>query len=235
MQVETMSMDPRIAAIHYKDYRKKVREHREARIKEAEQLRNEGNQKRRQSAKLISLIEKEDTIMMMSYREMAKGARILNVATVIANAGLNKEQRLPNLALARADWKWCWLGFHSNHLCFSRDSWVRTGWGSKLWLEPKNVNPFSRDILGAELTDAQWRERNNFPKVSARAVVPTIPAFLRPEKALGEYHILFDAKWEKAAPPDPLLLKHISGHMYSVVAQWDLTPIEKAVLEGRFS
>jgi hypothetical protein len=30
-------------------------------------------------------------------------------------------------------------------------------------------------------------------------------------------------------------LKHISGPMYSVITQWDLTPVERAVLEGRIT
>jgi hypothetical protein len=236
MQVETMSMDPRIAAIHYKDYRKKVRAHREARMKEAERIRNEGNQKRRESAKLITQIEREDTIMMASYREMAKGARIINVATVMRNAGLNKHQKLPNLAIARASWEWCHILFELNQLCFSKHSHARHSWsGERRFLEPKNLETFARDLFGSELSNSHWRNQNGFPDVRGKAAVPAIPAYLRPEGDLENYHILFEAKWEKVAPPDPILLKKIDGNMYTVVAQWDLTDIEKAVLEGRFS
>lgn len=36
----------------------------------------------------------------------------------------------------------------------------------------------------------------------------------------------------KEAPVDPALLKHIGGDLYAVVATWDLTDLERAVLDG---
>lgn len=242
MEVQMLSMDPRIAAIHYKDYRKKVRQHREERLKKAISLNTEGNQLRRQSAKDISLIEKEDVIMMASYREMAKGQRILNVANAIRGAGLCSEKFLPKLAIARANWEHCHLRFDNgsvNNVVFSAEAWVQTTWRSdanRRYLAPKRVIPFLSSIFGAELTNAEWRKGRNLPVADKqRAAVPAIPAHLRPAGDLEEFFILFEAEWDKHAPPDPLLLKHVGGHMYSVLAQWDLTDVEKAVLEGRFA
>ena len=34
---------------------------------------------------------------------------------------------------------------------------------------------------------------------------------------------------------DPILLRHIAGHMYAVLAQWDLTPLERSVIEKRIT
>ena len=237
MNVETIQMDPRIASIHYKDYRKKVREMKVQRVAEARAQITEGNKKRVAAYRQLTQMEKEDIIMMESYRAMAKGQRILNVANAIRGAGLCKEKRLPVLALARANWQYCYLKQERNRLCFSADNWISTTWsGQRIFREPKKVNPFRMDLLGAELTNEEWRKQQGLPAMNnQRAVVPAIPAYLRPAGNLEDYHVLFEAKWEKCAPPDPILLKHISGHMYSVLAQWDLTDVEKAVLEGRFA
>lgn len=242
MQVEFISMDPRIANIHYKDYRKKVRQHRAEREAKARAEITEGNKRRVAAYKTISQLEKEDMIAMESYRAMAQGHRIINVANAIRGAGLNPTQRLPVLALARCHWEYCYVRIDDAHnqLLFSKDNWVRRAWRSnaaKPFEDMKAQVAFSRDLLGAELTDANWRKNNNFPSMGGgvRAAVPAVPAHLRPAGDLSEYHILFEAKWEKHAPPDPLLLKHVAGQMYVVLAQWDLTPIEKAVLEGRFA
>lgn len=67
-----------------------------------------------------------------------------------------------------------------------------------------------------------------------RALVPPIPPRFRPEK-LCDYHVLWEAEWQKAPPVDPILLKKVSDNVYCVLAQWDLSPIERAVLEGRFT
>lgn len=240
MNVETISMDPRIAAIHWKDYRKKVRQHKAEREAKARSEITEGNKRRVAAYKTISQLEKEDTVAMESYRAMAQGHRIINVGNAIRGAGLNKEQRLPILAIARCHWNYCHVQIDHRELVFSKDNWVRRSWRSnaaKPFEDMKAQVSFDRDLLGAELTDVSWRNNNRFPSMGggARAAVPTVPAHLRPAGDLSEYHILFEAKWEKCAPPDPLLLKHVAGQMYVVLAQWDLTPIEKAVLEGRFA
>jgi len=243
MEVQAISMDPRIAAIHFKDYRKKVREARTARVTALKGEITDGNKKRVNAYKNLSLLEKEDIVTMESYRAMAKGHRIINVANAIRGAGLCTEKQLPVLAIARANWENCHLRFDTNSgfnsVVFSQDPWLNTNWRSnaaKRFIDPKRVIPFLSSIFGAELTNAEWRKGRSLPVANTqRAVVPTIPVHLRPAGDLSEYFILFEAEWDKHAPPDPLLLKHVAGHMYSVLAQWDLTDVEKAVLEGRFA
>lgn len=41
--------------------------------------------------------------------------------------------------------------------------------------------------------------------------------------------------WQPVPPTDPLLLRHLHGDLYAVLAAWDLTPLERAVLAGRFA
>jgi hypothetical protein len=68
--------------------------------------------------------------------------------------------------------------------------------------------------------------------VNASAVVPIVPPQYRPKFKLSNYHILWEADW-KRVPVDPILLKHLGGSLYAVLASWDLTEIEQAVLRGR--
>ena len=41
------------------------------------------------------------------------------------------------------------------------------------------------------------------------------------------------AEWQPRAPVDPILLSQVNATLFAVVAQWDLTPLEQRVLEGR--
>ena len=67
-----------------------------------------------------------------------------------------------------------------------------------------------------------------------RALVPTVPPRLRPAGNLDSYHVLFEPEWQgDPEPADPALLKHIGGDLWAVVATWDLTPLEAAVLGQR--
>lgn len=222
MDVETITMDPRIAAIHYKDYRKKVREQKAARVAEARRK--------------LTLIETEDQTALGVYRALSKGARILNVASAIRGAGLDPKQRLPVLAIARAHWGHVKLEIDHNRLCFGNGAWLSWSYRSERHTNTKDLIAFGQDLLGAEVTNAAWRRENRFPRLEEhRAQVPSVPVHLRPAGHLEDYCILFDAKWEQVAPPDPILLRHVAGPMYTVLAQWDLSPVEKAVLEGRFA
>lgn len=240
MQVTTMQLDSRIAAIHYKDYRKKVRAHRAARLAKANQDVVEGGKRFRAGRIAKSLLEKEDETLMETYRVMAQGQRVINVLSVLRESGLNKE-KLPKLALAGAHWKQCYLTWSTGNggrFEFSRERWgATTGYrqrGRGEYLD--GASGFPLRVFGAELQNQEWRKGQGLPQLPIEAEVPSIPAALRPAGDLKEYSILWEAVWKKtAAPLDPLLLRHVHGYMYSVVAQWDLTDIERAVLEGRIT
>ena len=64
-------------------------------------------------------------------------------------------------------------------------------------------------------------------------MVPIVPPQLRPHWGLHNYHILWEADWQKVPPRDPALLERIGGDLYAVLAVWDLTELERAVLAMR--
>jgi hypothetical protein len=59
--------------------------------------------------------------------------------------------------------------------------------------------------------------------------VPPIPPRFRPGQP-DRYHILWEAEWAKVPPRDPALLRALGDGLYVVLAVWDLTELERAVL-----
>jgi hypothetical protein len=84
----------------------------------------------------------------------------------------------------------------------------------------------------AEVIGPSWMARD------FRSMVPPVPPGLRPARHLRNYHVLWEAEWVQHAPPrppgDPALLRRIGGDVFAVVAVWDLTEMERAILGGRF-
>ncbi|WP_339684167.1 hypothetical protein [Gimesia maris] len=55
-----------------------------------------------------------------------------------------------------------------------------------------------------------------------------LPSLL-PAGNLSNYYILWKAEWE-TIPVDHMLLNHLGKSLNVVLAQWDLTPLEQAIL-----
>lgn len=230
MNVQTTAMDPRIARIHYSDYIKTVRKHRQERearrLARAQEVHKDLYKVRVEK----TLLEREDQMLLEAYRALSRGARILDINQVITKAGLNKQQ-LPVLAVARADAKNCWFDTINSAHDIVRFRIKESTWQIKTddYVDVKFLDKYGN------LQNAGWRRENDFPRIDAvKALVPSIPPSLRPQdQELSSYHILWEAEWEKTAPTDPILLKRINERFYTVVAQWDLTPLERQVLEER--
>jgi hypothetical protein len=137
---------------------------------------------------------------------------------------------LPKIALARADAEHVWSGG------INGDGDV--GFYTQLERAPTNrrdvierAGVFSPNASRTSL-DMGWV---NGPR--PRAIVPIIPPKLRPKRSkIGNFHTLFEAEWAVYTPPapvDPALLRHLGGDLYAVVATWDLTEVERAVLALR--
>jgi len=235
MQLDTMTMDSRVARIQYIAYRKAVRVHREERRLQAVKDATAAGRELNRIRSVKSRLEREDEELMKAYQEMSLGARLINVSSVMLKAGIFEDSKLPKLALARADWKDCFFTAGPNdNACFFHEN---TDWRR---LKSQTIN-MPRAAFPAEVWNTQWRfERRQAGNTAilsypVKAIVPSIPVHLRPAGDLGEYHILWEAVWTKSPPVDPLLLKQVGEHTYAVLAQWDLTPIERSILTGRLS
>lgn len=158
----------------------------------------------------------EDDKLQSLYASVAKGARVLNLAEAFKQTGLNELQQ-PKLAIARADWK----------TVFCR-TWSMPGpnYGIK-FTDHNKWNDFVRDIkIPLNLDAAQLFKRG------LASPVPHIPPDVRPRFSLQNYHILFEVeKWEEY-PVDPFLLRRISGYLFVVEAEWELTKLEASLLSS---
>jgi hypothetical protein len=224
MNIQPIQMDPRIARIHYKDYMAACREHRKQREIKRQERAHQIHQDLYKVRLEKTQMEREDLLLLKAYRALAKGQRILDVDKAIDAAGLNAKM-LPKLAIVQANAQRCYIDTIGDQ--FVRFKAERSTWRKDQQVQVKMPTKY------AELTDTQWRKNNNYPMLwNVSAMVPTIPPTFRPADP-ENYHILWEAEWEHTAPVDPVLLKHIDGRLYTVIAQWDLTPLERSVLEAR--
>lgn len=157
-----------------------------------------------------------DQEIQRAYQLIAQGRLVIQALESVRQAGIN-EQRMPRLAICRADAKECfWRTEHGRGQFLADTSWPRANMTS------------SRRI------SFQWGHiRNDFPQ--GRALVPLVPVHLRPKRGLANYHILWEAEWTRVVPRDPYLLRRIGGDLWLVVAMWDLTDVERAALATRVS
>lgn len=155
-----------------------------------------------------------DIALREAYLAVAEGKQVINLTETFRKAGQDREHR-PKLAIGRANWRGVKL--------------TRTGLGALTFQRVSNVDNleyrFPNDTLGF------YREGT----IEATAIIPTIPPKLRQEPT-EDFAVLWEPLWVNQTAPkekiDPLLLRPLglSTPLYVVIAAWDLSPIEAAVL-----
>lgn len=166
---------------------------------------------------------KEDDKMQSLYASIAKGARVLNLAGAFRQTGLN-ERGEPKLAIARADWST--VHFFPRRV-FGGFSW-RSEPGAAGFANKDHWHGEARKLniaLPSQTFDDRALTQNRL-----KSPVPHIPPACRPKFGLHNYHILFEVQQWQAYPLDPFLLRRISGMLFVVEAEWDLTPLEAELL-----
>ncbi len=180
---------------------------------------------------------REYEFIARGYREIERGRQLIQLTPTILAGGLDDLGR-PNLAVCRADARRVFLDLAHNAITFNADrGWTQDRLG---FLGGNHVTvPWPGDhgtcvTCGGPI----WRCAAVH---TWTAVVPLVPPRHLPAGRAGHtthtldrYHILWEADWQRAPQPrDPALLRHIGGDLWSVLAVWDLTPLEAAVLAGR--
>ena len=159
----------------------------------------------------------EDAELMRGFRALSKGSKLIDVHDAMKFAGLN-EKKQPKLAICRADATHCWWrGWSNGRSVFSMNDMSDWRWRATI----------RRSIL---IPKGTFEDSSFDSQKVHRAIVPSIPPRLRPKIAYFNLHILWEAEWE-TVPTDPMLLRHLGGALYVVLACWDLTDLEKAVLK----
>lgn len=156
----------------------------------------------------------EDDAIIRGYNQIMKGRRLIELSQVIKAGGADERGR-PRLAIMRADQRTCECTVSSDGMVVFGPRWARhVARSLRIELPSGTLPPLN----------GRW--------VNGSALLPSVPPQHRPADSIANYHILWEAEWTDV-PKDPALLKHIGGDLYAVLAVWDLSPLEMAVLRGR--
>lgn len=165
----------------------------------------------------------EDEAIAAGYRAAARGLPVIVLPDVITRGGWF-DNGLPRLAITRADATQCFVRVDNwtDHctLTYTDEQWDRGRARIGRHRVAVRVPPRAR------AANQPW---------NASTIVPLVPPQHRPRRPrLWRFHVLWEVEtWTPEPPRDPALLRHIRGDLWAVVATWDLTPLERAVLAGR--
>ena len=172
--------------------------------------------------------------MLSFYAHMKHGGKVIDLWEAMKLAGLNKDGD-PLLAITNADspkvrfikdYTW------QNNITVSNGGiFVPIGYSYRMRQNHKIVIPkgFFPD----------WQKD---PKIGSilrheiETLTPIVPAkILNPLRShkLQNYHILWEVEDWQLVPKDPMLLKRITANMFLVLATWNLSKLEQAVIKGR--
>lgn len=174
--------------------------------------------------------EKQYEDLKKVYRALSKGYKVIDIFKAFEDTG--SENNHPRIALARAD---------SREVFFRKE----VGGGGRFTVGDTNDWQFRETAADVvipggllpewELVDpARGRGNFNIKDRNITTKVPVIPGHLLPEGKLENYYILFEAdEWNPiAATDDPYLLKRINANTFIVLAEWDVSDVEKIVMRG---
>lgn len=162
---------------------------------------------------------REDELIRRGYAALARGETVFSLPEAIRAGGWDSAGR-PNLAVARASARQVRLSASGADLMYVSDEGWRTQNRGAL------VNHWTVVVRGVPDT----RTRTAF---RSAAMVPPIPPRFRPKpQRLHLFHVLWEAEWTLQPPHDPALVRWLGGDLWAVMATWDLTEIERAVLAG---
>lgn len=176
--------------------------------------------------KALSLeVKREYEQALAGFKVLAKGLSLIDLEAAMRAGGFDEKGR-PKLAIGRAD----------------RDI-MRFSWqGIQGVFEPRHAYSGAKDVrrvmfeyrpIAADFRRGDWTTQHD-----GYARVPLIPADVRPATG-GEkdWFVLWEVeKWADSynqivPDKDPYLLKHVGGQLYAVLAEWDLTDLERAIMK----
>jgi hypothetical protein len=156
------------------------------------------------------------------YTALAEGKTLVQLDVAIRGGGFF-DSGFPKLAIARADRREVFFQWRasSTRMVYDTHDQFRSG---------RRSETLSRGVEMQRRPD-KWLE--------GWAQVPLLPAELRPAKGqLRDWFILWEVeRWyarsmDVQPDRDPMLLEHVAGQLYAVLAEWDLTELERAVMAG---
>lgn len=204
MNVTTIELDKEIAIQKYKEYL--------------------GVNKRQKA--------KEYSAARRAYRALSKGLKVIDIYAAFEKTGL-KSDGSPKLAIVRADAKTVY---------FTKED---EGAGRFKHVSPRvwGKQSFKFDVNLPVGTFPEWERTEPLPNSNWMVIkqkeletnVPFVPAHIAVPGKLENYYILFEVmQWKATASvKDPYLLQRLNDNTFIVLAEWDLTEVEKVVMRGQ--
>lgn len=175
------------------------------------------------------------------YGHMRHGKKIIDIFDAFKQSGTMEGN--PRLAIIRADAKLCYFEkksdgagtFSSNdlndwHQHHNKTTDIKLPPGTYTFIANDPTKPLSAYVNG-------WN--TNIKDRNLQTIVPIIPAEILIAEIkynLSNYYILWEVeKWKPVPPKDPMLLKRLTPNLFGVLATWNLTPLERAVIRGRIA
>ena len=184
-------------------------------------------------------VEEEYEAAMRGFAELAKGTVLVDAFSAIREAGWRADGR-PALAMARADQRQVeWTCGHSRIWNWNNETKIGEYSGRyapMIWRYLARKARSSTQRRGQNLVrvDNISVEPPAVPKTGI-AMIPLVPPDVLPSRGcdLSKHYIPWEVEsWDYVPPVDPMLLRPIGGDLYAVVAQWDLTELERAIIAG---
>ena len=170
----------------------------------------------------------EDDAIAMGYRAAARGLPVISLSQTILAGGFH-DNGMPRIAIVEATATTCFAHWRDSDLVFAnRADWAANR-GARVGSSSVRV-PLPAESLPS------WNRRSKHTYWSqASTIVPIVPPRYRPRlRNLRHRHVLWEVEqWTRVVPRDPALLRHIRGDLWAVLAVWDLTDLERAVLSQR--
>lgn len=183
-----------------------------------------------------SIVNEEWYAAVRAYEELAKGTPLIDPFAAIRECGWRPDAR-PVLAIARADQRLCaWQVSRSGRWWDNEAKQYKGQYAPMMWEFTARRDRFDRQRasnLRLEVRDVQT-EPPASPK-GGTAMVPMVPPDVMPARGcdLSKHFVLWEVEsWDVAPPVDPMLLRPIGGDLYAVVAQWNLTEVERRIIAG---
>ena len=223
----TITMEPETAKEAFEQYAESVRKYRDS-----EKAHLDESQRR---------VAEIDAALAQGYKALAAGHSLLKLDAAMATGGFD-EKGLPKLAIVRAHAEKVFVEVRGP----SRNQHNLCNHDTRVWrCQPFNPGG-SANVVFSDRPNPAPNNDNDVVRLTMdyssalpvmqggqfQAIVPTVPPQYRPGHHLRNFHILFEPVWNpsRAPHPDPILLKHLRADLYAVLATWDMTALEAAVL-----
>lgn len=172
-----------------------------------------------------------DEKMMHAYHQLSMGRKVISLNKAMEFAGCTAKGQ-PTLAVASATAKTVWFVRDAGWISDDRGDWQHP---ASSFVSDQSQNPGWRKCEAQRRTKTgTFRfHRSLFPgamSLEITAKVPVVPPSKRPKACLDNYVVLWEANWEEA-PQDPYLLRRVTNDLFVVLAEWNLTDVERLMMD----